>query len=46
VVHTRPCEPEKVIADYDAALAKVPGMAWSHYGRGVALTKLGREAEG
>lgn len=46
LVHLRRGEFDKAVADYDLALAKVPGMAWSLYGRGVAKTKLGHKAEG
>lgn len=46
MVHLRIGAFDKATADYDAALARVPGMAWSLYGRGVARVKLGRKAEG
>ena len=37
---------DKAIADYDAALAMQPKIAWSHYGRGIARTRKGLTAEG
>jgi len=37
---------DKAIADYDAALALAPKMAWSLYGRGIAKIRKGRAVEG
>jgi len=34
------------IADYDAALARRPTLAWSLYGRAIAKLRLGNSAEG
>lgn len=36
----------RAVADYDAALAKQPGLAWSLYGRGVAEERLGQKPAG
>ncbi|WP_420141341.1 aspartyl protease family protein [Sphingomonas sp.] len=36
----------RAVADYDAALAKRPRLAWSWYGRGLAKIRLGRAGEG
>ena len=37
---------DEAIADFDAALAENPKLAWSLYGRGLARLKKGMKAEG
>ena len=46
MVHLRRGELDKAIADYDAALALNPKLAWSLYGRGLAKQRTGQQAEG
>ncbi len=36
----------KALADYDAALAAHPNIAWSLYGRGLCKLRLGKTSEG
>ncbi len=45
-VHLQLGEFDLAIADFDAALAKDPRIAWSLYGRGVARTRKGLSADG
>lgn len=46
LVYLRKRDYAAAIADYDAALAIAPKMAWSLYGRGVAKMALGRKTDG
>ena len=46
LVHLRPKDYDKAIADYDAALRLQPQTAWSLYGRGLAKLRKGLTAEG
>jgi len=45
-VHLRRQEWQAAINDYTAALSLNPKLAWSLYGRGVALTRLGKSDDG
>jgi len=46
LVHLRLGDLDRAIADYDAALALNPKLAWSLYGRGVAKIKKGNAVAG
>jgi tetratricopeptide (TPR) repeat protein/predicted aspartyl protease len=45
LVHLRRGEYDRAVADYNAALAINPKIAWSYYGRGLAELKTGETAK-